>query len=166
MVSLVKIISTALDKAKRRLPKFLRLGKSDVQTAFEAAPFGVDANPIADMIAVYAPSSLRGKTVIIGYINKNQIAAPGEHRIYSTNEAGELQTFIWLKADGQVQMGGNNDHLMRYSPLDTELQSFKTAIQAELTKIATGITGAGGTYTPGTLEIDISPAKINEIETL
>ena len=68
--------------------------------------------------------------------------------------------------DSFLELMGNSDNAVRYSPLDTELQLFKDAIQGELTKIQTAITGLGGVYVPGTLSLDISGAKIDEIKTI
>ena len=68
MLNVVKIISSEIEK-KRRFLKFLRFGKSDIQTAYEAMPPGVDAVPYKDMAAIYGKTASNGKTVIIGYIN-------------------------------------------------------------------------------------------------
>ncbi len=68
-MDLVKIISTEIDNLKRRVVKFFRMGKSDVRTSLEANAYGIDSNPIKDMIAIYSDTSLNGKTVILGYIN-------------------------------------------------------------------------------------------------
>ena len=40
MINLVKVISTSLDDAKRRIIKFSRFGKSDIQDVPQASPFG------------------------------------------------------------------------------------------------------------------------------
>ena len=60
-MNLVKVISSEIDNTKRRIVKFLRYGKSDVQTSFEAMPFGIDSSPTKDMIAIYAPTGENGK---------------------------------------------------------------------------------------------------------
>src|SRR5687767_2696330 len=108
MLQLIKIISTELDKVNRRVAKFLRYGKNDTQTALQAGPYGVDSNPIRDMIAVYAPTSEKGDTVVIGYINKNQLAEPGEYRIFSTNVDGQVQASVHLKANGVIVITGQS----------------------------------------------------------
>src|SRR5688572_1357771 len=107
-MQLIKIISTELDRFNRRLAKFLRYGKNDTQTALQVGPFGVDANPIKDMIAVYAPTGEKGETVVIGYINKNQLAEPGEHRIFSTNASGAVQASVYLKTNGVIVITGQS----------------------------------------------------------
>lgn len=165
MIFGVKTISTEIDNLTRRVIKFLRFGRGDVQTSLQVSPYGVDSNPIKDFTAIYAETGEKGKTVIIGYINRNQLAEVGEYRIFSTDASGNMQTYIWLKNDGTMQIGGDVDNMVRYAALNMELQNFKSAIQSELTKIATGITGAGGSYTPGTLNLDLSSARIDEIKT-
>lgn len=165
MINLVKVISSAFDSVKRRIVKGYAMGTSDVRTAFEASPYGIDSNPIANMRAIYAETAVKGQPVIIGYVNKNQLADVGENRIYATDKDGNLKFYIWQKADGTVEIGGTADNAVRYTPLNTGLQDFITLLQAELVKIAAGITGVGGSYAPGTMSIDISASKIDEIKT-
>ena len=165
-MNLTRVISTAFDSVLRRIVKVRRYGKDDTQTAIEGSPYGTDSNPIAGMIAIYAPTSDKGKKVIIGYVNISQLAAVGEHRIFSTDTDGELKFYVWLKNDGTCQMGGTAHNLVRYTPLNQGLQDLKTALQAELFAIAAGIATGGGSYTPGTLTVDIAGSKIDEIKTL
>ncbi len=165
-MNITKVISTSLDSVKRRITKVLKHGKNNVVTGLESAPYGIDSNPIADMRAIYSITEDTGKKVIIGYINKNQLASVGENRIYSTDSDGALKFFIWLKNDGTCELGGDTDNAVRYSPLNTGLQQLVSDLQAQLTLIATGIAGGGGSYTPGTLSLDITDSKIDEIKTL
>lgn len=165
MLTLTKIISAEYDNIKRLVVKFLRYGRGDVQTSLDIGPYGSDSNPIKDMIAVYAPTSQVGETVIVGYLNKNRLAEIGEHRSFSTDAQGNLKTFIWLKNDGTIQLGGTADNVVRFIALDNELQNLAGFINQELQKIATGITGAGGSYTPANCSIDISSAKVDQLKT-
>lgn len=102
--ALTKIIEPVIDDLKRRTLKVLRFGKSDVKTPLEAMPFGTDAVPLKDMIAVYAPVGVNGKAAIVGYVNQNQLAEPGEHRTYSVNDDHEVQSYIYLKNDGVIDI--------------------------------------------------------------
>lgn len=165
---LAKLISSEIDSLKRRVVKALGRGKSDVQTAYEAMPFGIDSRALKDMIAVFADTEGKGESVIIGYILKNQLQKVklGETRIYSTDANGVQKFEIYLKDDGTIEIGGSANNLVKYTPLDSGLQNFKTAIQAELVKIQTAISSLGGAYAPGSLSVDISGSKINEIKTL
>ena len=165
-MNFVKINSASIDNLGRRVLKFLRLGNSDVQTALEAMPFGVDAVPTKDLVAIYAPTSEKGKTVIIGYLNKKQLARIGEHRTYSTDENGTVVFSIYQKNDGTCEIGGNSDNMCRYAPLNAAMSNLANAINQQLTLIATGITTAGGTYTPTPITIDVSGVKVEQIKTL
>jgi hypothetical protein len=118
LISIVKVLSTEIDKAKQRVVKFLRYGKHDFQTCLESGPFGIDSNPVKDLVAVYAQTGMNDTQVIIGYINRNQLAKVGEFRIYATDEKGELKTYQWLHSDGTMEIGGNSDNLVRYSKLE------------------------------------------------
>ena len=164
-MNLVKMISTVIDSQKRRIGKFLLYGKGDFRTAYETGPYGIDGNPISNIRAVYAETGKNGETVLIGYINVNQKAAPGELRLFSTNASGTEKMFVWLTANGELQLGGSVDNAVRFAPLKTATDKLIVDLQAELVKIASGIVAGGGTYTPGTLSMNIVPAKITQIQT-
>lgn len=167
MIFYTKTLSTSIDNLKRRIVKALRFGKSDVQTSLEVGPYGIDSNPIKDMVAIYAESAIKGDTVIIGYITKNKIAGIGELRTYSTDVNGVEKFYTWLKNDGSLELGGNIHNLVRYSTLNTSLQSEVNLINVELGKIAAAINAiAPGAYVPTPISINIDSSKINEIKTL
>jgi len=104
-----RVNSTSFSNAKERLIKFLGWGKNDVQSQKEASPYGTDSSPIKNMIAIYAQTANGSESIVIGYINKNQLADVGEHRIYSTNSDGDLQAEIWLKKNGKILINANGD---------------------------------------------------------
>ena len=161
MITYSKVKSTIITNGKRIL-KVLEFG---AKTAVEVAPFGDDGNPLKDMSAIYGRSSASGDDIILGYINKNQIAAVGEKRIYSLKPDGTLSIDIHLRTDGTMEIGGNTDNMVKYIPLDTALKNQDTLINAELIKIATAITTLGGVYTPTSVATDISPSKSDTIKT-
>lgn len=163
-MNIVKVISTEIEK-KIRFIKFLRFGKIDVQNVKEVSPFGIDGNPLKDMVALYAETSIKGKNYIVGYINPNAISKPGELRLYSLKADGSEAAYCYLKDDGTIEVLGNADNLVRYSKLNSGLQAEKEKINAELAKIAAAITSLGGSYTVTPVSIDISEAKISEIKT-
>lgn len=176
MLYVVKVLSTELDNLKRRVVKFLRFGKRDVQTSLECAPFGIDSSPIKDMVAIYAETAEKGKTVLVGYINRNQLAAPGETRLYATNANGEVQTFIWLRSDGTVEIGGGDDFLLRFSKTKEvvdELQADINALKQAFTNWVpvpndggNALKIAAGAWTGAALTKNIDAAKIEQIKTL
>lgn len=104
-----RVNSTSFNDAKNRIVKFLGFGKGDVQSQKEAAPYGTDSNPIKNMVAIYAQTANGSESVVIGYINKNQLADVGEHRIYATNSDGDLQGSIWLKKTGAIELKASGD---------------------------------------------------------
>ncbi|WP_300440730.1 hypothetical protein [Christiangramia sp.] len=160
MISLAKVKEWTLENGKRIL-KVLQYGP---KTSKVSAPFGDDSNPIKDMTAILAETGVNGEPIILGYINKSQIAKVGEKRIFSLKENGELSSFIWLKNDETIEIGGNLDFAVRFNKLKEALDVRDQDINAELTKIATGITAAGGTYTPTPISTDISAAKNDKIK--
>lgn len=174
-MNFVKVISTEIDSLKRRVIKVLRFGKSDVQTAIECSPYGVDSNPIKDMVAVYGETTEKGKVNIIGYINKNQKAGVGELRLFSTDSDGVEKFYTWLKSDGTIEIGGNSNFAVKYNELETEFNKLKTNFNNHLTEYNThthaGVTSGGsstGITTPSSSinTSDITQAKNDKIKTI
>lgn len=167
-----KVISTALDSINRLKVKILRLGKSDVQDVLEISPYGTDTNPIKDMVAVYSPTSEKGKSIIIGYINKDRLAAPGEVRHFSTDADGALKFYTWLKANGTLELGGSTNNLATHQGLKTGFDQLKTDLNNFIAVFnahfhATPSGNASPTLTPGIVSAaSIDGAKIDEIKTL
>jgi hypothetical protein len=172
MINVIKVISTSLDQLSRRVVKFYRFGNSDVATSLEVGPYGTDSNPVKNMVALSVKTGTKGETFVIGYINKQKLAELGEHRTFSTDEDGVLKTYIWLKNDGTIEIGGDSDNMVRFSALETafnELKGdFNTFIQGYNTHTHPTPSGVssppviGGTQSAA----DISGAKIDEIKTL
>jgi hypothetical protein len=163
MIKLVKTISTELGNGGRRLIKILGMGRKDIQTPYQAAPFGFDSNPIRDMVAVQANTGEMGKTAIIGYINVEQLAEVGESRIFSTDDAGVEKAYIWLKNDENIEIGGNADFMVRYSALETAFNQLKNDFNAHVHPGVVSGPSSTAVTTPSTA--DISPAKIEDIKT-
>lgn len=172
-MNFVTVISTKIGTQSRRLIKYLRLGKGDVRESYQAGPYGTDSNPVKDMVAVYSPTLQNGKEVIIGYVNKDQIAAIGEHRIFSTDTDGNTVFALYLKNDGTAEFGGNSDFMVRYNELKTGFDQLKNDFNALVTLYNSHVhpSPAGGSTGPtpssgSSSAADISGAKINEIKTL
>jgi hypothetical protein len=178
MNTLVKILSTSIDNLNRRVVKYLKYGLGDVQTSIEAGPFGIDSNPLKDMVAIYGTTDDKGKTVIIGYINKFQLAKvkPGETRLYAIREDKTPGLELYLKDDGTAEFGGNADNLVRYSKLEEGFNQLKSDLNDFITKYNT----FAAAYTPGSpssvgtpptieqateSEASIEDAKITQIKT-
>jgi hypothetical protein len=171
MVKISQIISSSIEKG-RRILKILRLGKDDIQTSYESMPYGVDSVPIKDLVAIQMETAERGKSVIVGYINKNQVADVGELKIYATNSQGVEQGFVHLKNSGEVvasgttiQLNGNIDNVVKFIPLDAGLQAETVLINAELAKIAVGLNAiVPGSYVPVPVTVNIAGSKVATVK--
>ena len=127
-MNLVKVISTEANKISQLLVKVSRLGRGDTQTPVQASPYGLDSNPIKDMMAVYDSNGTDGGTVIIGYLNKNSLAKPGEFRTFATDANGNLKFYTWMKDDGTMEIGGNTNFAVKYNELLLEYNKTKAYI--------------------------------------
>lgn len=161
------IISIVKESTIKNDARELKVVEYGVKTADVVADFGDDSSPLKDMVAVYSSTGESGEAIIVGYFNKNQIAQPGEKRMFSLKEDGSLSFAVHLKNDGTCEVGGNADNLVRYAALNTALLAEKDLINAELTKIAFAINSlAPGSYTPTPITLNLIQAKIEEIKTL
>jgi hypothetical protein len=166
MLTITKVISTELNSISQRLIKVLGFGKNDIQKPIQASPFGDDSNPIKGMVAIYGDTNDLGEKVIIGYLNKDQLAEPGEKRLYSVNSNGTVQAYAWLKANGDIHLNGDTDNAVRWAALNTQLQNQVTALNTEYSKIAAAINAIiPGLYIPAPITLNINSAKIDDIKT-
>lgn len=127
------------------------------------------------MKAIYGATQVNGRPVIIGYINPNVLADTGETRLYSTNAAGVLKNYLWLKNDGTIEIGGSDDFMVRFSKLKEvtdELQNDLTTLK-NVFSTWTPVSNDGGaalklaaaTWYGTPISKDINEAKIAEIKT-
>jgi hypothetical protein len=169
--------STSLGTLGRRIIKFLGLGRSDVQTAPQAAPYGIDSNPTKNMVAIYSDLGNKGAKTVIGYLNVDSVADVGELRLFSTDSDSALQFVIHLRANGTCEIGGTTDNMVRYSKLEDAFNTLKDDLNNHIQNYnafaaayvpgspsALGTPPTAATSTPSTA--DITPAKIDEIKTL
>lgn len=135
-MNIVKTISTALNNAKQRIIKITRYGNADVQTSQQVAPAGVDSVPVKDTAAAYSSTDVVGKTLVIGYLQKNMKAADGEIRIFSTGGEGQA-TQIWLDNAGniyfEVEKNDKHNNLVRYNELVLGFEQLKAEFNAFVT---------------------------------
>lgn len=170
-----KILSSSIKKSRLML-KILRSGSKDSLTPFNASPFGVDARPIKGMKAVYMETANDDEPVLIGYINENSQAGIGEVRFYSLDSDGNEQNFIHIKNDGEIDIGGLADNMVRYSKLEDGFNELKTDFNNLVTKwnAFANFYVPGGPTTQGlpisasaasASSASIADAKIDEIKT-
>lgn len=160
MITLSKLKSVAIEQGQR-IFKVLQYGP---KTANEVTPFGLDSSPLENYTAIYSDTANVGESLIIGYIQKNQIAQQGEARLFSLDSNGLLKAEIFCKADGTIILNGGVFNSVRYENLNSELQQLKTDINTELLKIQTAITTLGGTYANTPLNLDLTTAKSDTIK--
>jgi len=145
----------------KRILKVLEFG---IKSADECSPFGVDSNPIPGMTAIYMDTSNSSDSVVVGYINENQLSGEGETRLFSVDSNGVLKSYVWLKSDGNLELNGNDYTSVRFEPLKTGLQNQDSQIIVELGKIATAIGLLGGSYVPETITTNIDPSKSETVK--
>lgn len=161
MATITKIDSTSTDEGFRSV----KVEQYGMKTADLVQPFGEDSNPIKNMVAVFEETDTDGNPIIIGYLSPNALAAGGERRMYSVDSDGNTQAFIWLKNNGDIELNGTGDNLVRFTPLERGLMQMVQKLNAELTKIQVAISGVGGAYAKVDVDVDVSGAKIDEIKT-
>lgn len=175
-MNIVEIISSKLKSSYRWL-KFYRYGRVDTMERRESLPYGVDSNPVKGTRAVFTTTSSAGQGVVIGYINTNQKADVGEFRTYATDSDGNEVFYTWMKNNGTMEIGGDQDNMVRYSELESAFNELKQDFNNHLINwnafalayVPGGPTAVG---TPPTAldsqssNADISGAKIDEIKTL
>lgn len=161
MITVAKFLNFFSGKREKRGMKVKEFG---VKTADLVSSFGDDSAPLEDMFCLYAKTSENSENYIVGFISKNCITNPGEKRIFSLRPDGSGSIDVHLKNDGTLEIGGNTFTAVRFSPLEQALISHVNALNAELLKIQTGITAAGGAYIPASLSLDLSSAESENIK--
>ena len=156
MITFSKFKSSTIEQGKRIL-KVLQFG---AKTAKESYPFGFDSSPLENWTAIYAETTNKGEAVIIGYINKNQIAELGGSRMYSLDSTGNLKAYAYARASGILELNGNQYTAVRYENLLQAINSQNALINAELVKIATVLnTLSPGSYIPGSITINLTSSQ-------
>jgi len=171
-----------LGKVKEVTSEFIKthiFGNSDVRTAPQVLPFGIDSKPIKESMALYAETDNKSKAVTLGVITKSDKTNPGELRLSATDENGVEKTYVFLTNDGDIEVGGNDDNLVRYSVLKQEFDKFKSDFNLFVTTKynlhvhpVPGITsGPSATTSSVTTTVgsssnaDISDSKIQKVKT-
>jgi hypothetical protein len=131
--------------------------QDDVQTIQYINPAGEDATPAigSQVLILELGPAFR---VAMGVLDKidPQMGA-GEKKLYS-QENDAISAFIDLLSGGIINLNGAADFAVRFTALETALLQLVTDINAALG----GKLDGGGT--PGTLSLDISGAKVDEVK--
>lgn len=162
MIALAKYSSAIIEQGKRIL-KSIGIGGS-VMTTKESYPFGFDSQALEGMTAIYSETSNADESVIIGYINKNQLVGVGESRMYSVNKAGQVVAYVLCDSAGRISLNGNAFSSVRFENLQNALNSQNLLINAEFQKIAVALAGVGGSYTAAPVLLDLAAAKSENVK--
>lgn len=160
MLTFSKVNSTSIVEGFREI----KVEEYGVKTADLCEGFGIDSNPIAGMTAIFSETSNDGDAIIVGYVDTRKIAAEGETRLFSLDSEGNEKAFVWLKNNGQLELNGKGDNVVRYSELEKMMSKLKSDINVELAKIQTGIIGAKSSYAKKDIAIDSSKCKVDNVE--
>jgi hypothetical protein len=155
IISLSKFTSFIIENGKR----ILKVKQYGAKTAKESYPFGFDSVPPEGWTAIFAETANKDEAVIIGYINRNQIASMGDSRMYALGANKEVTAFAWARSGGNLELNGSGFSAVRFAPLDSALQSEKTAINAEFIKIQAAIAAIGGSYIISPITVNISNSE-------
>ncbi len=85
--------------------------------------------------------------------------------MYSTNLDGQEQVYIYLRASGKIELAGTGDNVVRWTPLNTNLQQSINTLNTNYTTLVSLLAGVGLVYAPTPVTLDISAAKVDEVET-
>ena len=161
MISLAKYFSATIEAGKR----ILKVTQFGTKTAKECRPFGFDSQPPEGWTAIYSETTNKDESVIIGYINKNQLVGAGESRQYSVDALGAVKAYVVCDASGRITLNGNEFSAVRYENLVTGLNANDTLINAEFAKIATAINAlVPGSYVVTPVSTNITTAKSETIK--
>jgi hypothetical protein len=150
------------------------MGGSDVKTVFNILPFGIDSNPPEGYRAIYADTGINGEKILLGVLNENVQAEVGGLRIFSIDSSGNEATSIYLRANGDIELGGNTNYMTKFTELKSgfdELKGdFNTHVQNYNSHVHPGVTaGSASTAVTVTIseetEASIDLAKIDNIKT-
>ena len=155
MLTFSKLKSSSIEQGKRIL-KVLQFG---AKTAKECGPFGFDSSAPENWTAIYSDTSNKDESIIIGYINKNQVAAIGESRLYALGSSGEVVGYVYARASGVLELNGSEFSGVRFQNLVQAINAQNSLINAELTKIAVAIGALGGAYAPGTISTNMTSSE-------
>lgn len=129
-----------------RIKKAFRFIKSrfsgDSHESIQVAPFGDDSCPPKGVKGIKAKTSTDSVFVILGYFNKNNMAAAGEKRLFSVREDGEESVYVYLKNTGTFEIGTSDGFLMTY-----DLANKRLSVNKDVFFETTGISLASHTHT-------------------
>lgn len=169
---LVTTLSSSLDDDQFRLIKVDAAAGIDIRIVDQVAPYGIDSNPI-DGVTGFLDETAMDAHHILGYLNQDALAEPGEIRVYSTDGDAAPKAFAWFKADGTIHLNGDADHAVRYSKLEEAFNKLKDDFNDLVQKFNSHTHNTPSGTSDAVLPTqkgqpstaDITPAKIDTIKT-
>jgi hypothetical protein len=160
-MKLTWINSTALKEGFRIIKT--RMTKSILETSKQAMPFGFDANPSKNYIAILAETMSNEEPVIVGYLNPKALDSLniGDSMQYSTDENGNIKAKVIARNDGTLEILGNDDNAVRYSILKSEYDKTKTVLDNILSIINGPPIPEPGNGAPSALQQALAAAVVN-----
>jgi len=155
MLTFAKVKSSSIEQGKRILKVF----QFGAKTAKEVGPFGFDSSAPENWTAIYGETSNKAESVIIGYINKNQLAEVGGSRMYALDSSGEVVGYVYARASGVLELNGSTYSGVRFQNLVQAINAQNVLINAELAKVAVSIAALGGSYAPGTISTNLTSSE-------
>jgi len=128
----------------------------DVQTVQLMNPSGENSNPPDDSQVLIIDIGSAFKVAVAADDGIAPFGDPGDKQIYSV-DGGIIKAFINLLTSGNIELNGNADNAVRFNALDTQMQTLIIAINALFA------TKADGSGTAGSLSLDLSSAKVDEV---
>ena len=160
-------ISSVIESTKR-IVKIYAFGKSDVRTATQYTPAGIDSSPIEGMKAIYAKTSRSTEPVVVGYLNISEVE-DGEIQIFSFNSDGK-KAYVKCNLNDEVEINGNDDYATAFNDmkdafdeLKGDLNTFITTKYNLHTHAFTGGTTAVTTSLGSSSSADMSSAKVETV---
>jgi phage gp45-like len=122
---------------------------------------GFRSRPVAGTRGVFVPfgsGSREGVIIATENYTLDITLDEGGAAIYSTDTAGAVQALIKLRANGALELNGDDERLVMYGPLNTALSTtFLTQLKAHLT--------AAGDPNSATLTMDLSASETSTLKT-
>lgn len=149
-------------------------GNNNSQTSYLAFPYGIVSLPDNQQTSIILETQNNSDDIAIGFITKELFddLAFGETIIYSQNGEGEVISTIKLKNDGNIEMNGNDDFMVRYSKLEEAYNELNDKFNDLVIAFNNHVHPANGSPpTPSPTvpaqqsEGDITPSKIENVKT-
>jgi len=145
--------------------------ESRLNTTIQAFLYGSpgdDSPPLPEDRVLIIKIDGSGKYAIAGTLVLSQGAEPGERKLYSRDNEGNLKSLIYLKNDGTMELNGNTDFAVRFTILESGFNQLKDDFNATLLHVHPVTTAPGSTGPPTPLitpsTANIAGAKIEEIK--